>query len=78
MNKLIYHVGKLSQEDEFKLDFADGLSRPVEERIKLGFIVMKLPVIDDAPYRVFNTMSEYRSWADKNLPRWLGYHTQDD
>ncbi len=52
----------------FCLYFQDGLSRTVEERIRLGFILMKLPVIDDAPYRIFDTMKEYRKWADENLP----------
>jgi len=78
MNKLIYNIGKIDQEEEDKLDFADGLSRPVEERIELGFIMMKLPVIDDAPYRIFNTMEEYRDWASRQLPRWLGYSLSDD
>jgi hypothetical protein len=31
------------------------------------------PVLDDAPNRVFETMQEYREWADKNLPRYLGF-----
>jgi hypothetical protein len=73
MKKLIYQIGRLSEGEEIKLNFMDGLSRSVEERIKLGFIPMKLPVIDDEPYRIFNTMQEYQDWADKNLPEWLGY-----
>lgn len=73
MGKLVYHIGRLGEDEELKLNFLDSLSRSVEERIKLGFIPIKLPVIDDAPYRVFNTMEEYRKWADENLPEWLGY-----
>ncbi len=73
MRKIIYHIGKLSEEEQLKLDFEDALSRPVKERIELGFIVMKIPIIDEVPYRIFDTMDEYRRWADKNLPKWLGY-----
>jgi len=44
----------------------------------LGFIPMKLPVIDEAPYRIFCTTKEYRKWANENTPTWLGYHSKDD
>jgi len=44
----------------------------------LGFIPMKLPVIDEAPYRIFSTTKEYRKWANENTPAWLGYHSKDD
>jgi len=77
MSPLIYHIGRLNEEEQLKLDFQDGLSHTVEERIRLGFILMKLPVIDDAPYRIFDTMKEYRKWADENLPKWLGYYSVD-
>jgi hypothetical protein len=39
---------------------------------------MKLPVVDDAPYRIFDTMAEYRKWANDNLPVWLGYKVIND
>jgi len=74
MSQLIYKIGKLDEEEQQKLDFQDGLFRSVEERIRLGFIPMRLPVIDAAPYRIFDTMEEYRKWADENLPKWLGYY----
>jgi hypothetical protein len=31
------------------------------------------PVLDDAPYRSFETMADYRRWCEDNLPSWLGY-----
>jgi hypothetical protein len=31
------------------------------------------PVLDDADYRSFDTMAEYRQWCEDNLPDWLGY-----
>ena len=73
MQKIIYKIGKTSEEEHLRLDFLDGLSRPVEERIELGFVPMKLPVIDDLPYRIFETVKEYRDWAQSALPRYLGY-----
>ncbi len=60
------------------LDFHDGLSRTVEERINLGFVPVKLPVIDDVPYRIFETMEEYSKWAEKTLPLYLGYYKTND
>ena len=31
------------------------------------------PVLDDAPWRAFNSMAEYRSWCAENLPEYLGF-----
>ena len=59
MRKTIYRIGKLSEEEQLEFDFLDGISRSVYERIQLGFIPMKLPVIDEAPYRIFSTTKEY-------------------
>ena len=78
MTKLAYHIGRLSEEEALRLDFSDGLSRSVIERIGLGFIPMKLPVMNDQRYRIFDSIEEYRKWADQNLPRWLGYYCTDD
>jgi len=39
---------------------------------------MKLPVIDEVPYRIFGSTKEYRKWANENTPTWLGYHSKDD
>jgi len=50
MRNLTYHIGRLGEEEQLRFDFLDGLSRTVYERIQLGFIPMKLPVIDEAPY----------------------------
>lgn len=75
--KLIYHIGNLSEDEQLKLDFNDGLSRSVEERIELGFISMKIPVLDDVPYRIFTTIKEYREWQ-KSLPKYLGYYKTND
>jgi hypothetical protein len=78
MRKTIYRIGRISEEEQLTFDFSDGLSRTVYERIQLGFIPMKLPVIDEVPYRIFSTTKEYRMWANENTPAWLGYHSEDD
>ena len=74
-SKLIYEIGRLTEEKEDELNFRDGLSRSVKERIELGFVPIRLPVIEDKPYRVFDSMEEYRNWCNKTLPEWLGYHS---
>ncbi len=74
MQKLMYKIGKTVEEEHLRLDFRDGLLRTVEDRINLGLVLLKLPVIDDEPYRIFETMEEYRNWAKKKLPSHLGYY----
>ncbi len=59
--------------EDFKEQCRRQMGRPLEQRIKYGFFRQYKPVLDDAPYRIFKTMREYREWADKNLPRYLGY-----
>ena len=54
-------------------DFEAAAKRSLKDRIDYGFIWTYKPVLDDAPYRSFETMSEYREWCEVNLPRWLGY-----
>ena len=49
------------------------MRRPLALRERYGFVSVHRPVMDDAPYRVFNTMAEYRKWCSDNLPEYLGY-----
>ncbi len=42
-------------------------------RCRYAFIHTYKPVLDDAPFRSFDTMAEYRAWCEANLPSWLGY-----
>jgi hypothetical protein len=55
-------------------EFEAAARRPLATRLKYAFIKTYKPVLDDADYRAFNTMQEYRDWCEKNLPSWLGYH----
>lgn len=41
--------------------------------MRYAFIRTYKPVLDDEPYRSFDTMAEYRRWCELNLPSWLGY-----
>ena len=73
MEKLFYSIGKIDEKFIAKKEFEISLNRKVLERINRGFIKTYKPIMDDAPYRIFNSMQDYTSWCDKKLPRWLGY-----
>jgi hypothetical protein len=49
------------------------MQRSIEDRIKYGFCRMYKPVLDDAPWRAFETMAEYREWCATHLPDYLGF-----
>ena len=54
-------------------EFEAAARRPLAQRWRYAFIRTYKPVLDDAPYRSFETMEEYRQWCEANLPTWLGY-----
>jgi hypothetical protein len=54
-------------------EFEAAAKRPLATRFRYSFIHTYKPVLDDADYRSFDTMEEYRQWCEKNLPDWLGY-----
>ncbi|MDB5319299.1 MAG: hypothetical protein JWN40_930 [Phycisphaerales bacterium] len=54
-------------------EFEAASRRSLEQRFRYAFIKTYKPVMDDAPYRVFDTMADYRKWCEENLPDWLGY-----
>jgi hypothetical protein len=58
---------------EWLAEFEAAAKRTVEERIRYGFIKTYKPVMDDASFRAFDTMADYRRWCEENLPSWLGY-----
>jgi hypothetical protein len=64
--------------EEWLREFEAAARRSVEERIRYGFIKTYKPVMDDAPYRVFDTTADYRKWCEENLPSWLGYGRPPD
>ena len=58
---------------EWLAEFEAAARRPLKERWKYAFIKTYKPVMDDARFRAFDTMEQYRDWCKKNLPSWLGY-----
>ena len=54
-------------------EFEAAVRRPLETRFRYAFIHTYKPVLDDAPFRAFETTVEYRRWCEENLPDWLGY-----
>jgi len=58
---------------EWLEDFEAAARRPLPLRWRYSFIRTYKPVLDDAPYRSFDTMRQYREWCEKKLPSWLGY-----
>jgi hypothetical protein len=53
--------------------FEAAARRPLPLRMRYAFIRTYKPVLDDAPYRSFDTMADYRRWCETHLPSWLGY-----
>lgn len=58
---------------EWLEEFEAATRRPLAVRMRYAFIHTYKPVLDDASYRSFETMEEYRKWCEENLPDWLGY-----
>jgi hypothetical protein len=59
--------------EEFREQCRRQMERPLASRIKYGFYRVHKAVVDDAPWRSFDTMAEYRAWCEANLPDYLGY-----
>ena len=58
---------------EWLAEFEAASRRPLETRFRYAFIHTHKPVMDDAPFRAFDTTADYRRWCEENLPDWLGY-----
>ncbi len=54
-------------------EFEAAAQRSLETRMRYAFIRTHKPVLDDASYRAFDTMEDYRRWCAEHLPDWLGY-----
>jgi hypothetical protein len=62
-----------TSKDIDKIEYEMSIKRPIADRINISFIKTYKPVIDDAPYRIFSSLPDYRLWCEKCLPKWLGY-----
>lgn len=58
---------------EWLAEFEAAARRPLEQRLRYAFIKTFKPVLDDAAYRSFERMADYRAWCARELPSWLGY-----
>lgn len=58
---------------EWLAEFEAAARRPLREHVDYCFIKTYRPVLDDAKFRSFETMEEYRNWCEANLPAWLGF-----
>ena len=58
---------------EWRQEFDAAARRPLKTRLRYAFVHTYKPVLDDARYRSFDTMAEYRAWCERELPPWLGY-----
>ena len=58
---------------QWRQEFDAAARRPLKTRLRYAFVHTYKPVLDDARYRSFDTMAEYRAWCERELPRWLGY-----
>ena len=62
-----------SEQQQWLAEFEAAARRPLAQRMRYAFIRTYKPVLDDAPFRAFETMAQYRAWCDAHLPAWLGY-----
>lgn len=58
---------------EWLAEFEAAARRPLRTRFRYAFIHTYKPVLDDEPFRAFDTTADYRRWCAENLPDWLGY-----
>ena len=54
-------------------EFEAASRRPLVQRWRYAFLKTYKPVLDDASFRSFDTMQDYRQWCERALPPWLGY-----
>lgn len=77
----MYNENQSGHEDwvaEFKEECRRTMAMSVEDRIRFGFTYEYRPVLDDAEWRSFDSMEEYRRWCDENLPKHLGYGSPEE
>jgi hypothetical protein len=58
---------------EWLAEFEAAARRTLKQRIRYAFVRTHKPVLDDARFRSFESMEDYRRWCEENLPDWLGY-----
>lgn len=66
-------LNEREDDERFREQCRRQMDRPLELRIKYGFCRVYKPVLDDAPWRVFESMAAYRAWSAGELPDYLGF-----
>lgn len=61
------------EDQSFREQCRRQMGGPLALRIRYGFYRVYKPVLDDAPWRSFNSTAEYRAWCEANLPDYLGF-----
>ncbi|MGH8634863.1 MAG: hypothetical protein ACRET7_12115 [Burkholderiales bacterium] len=59
--------------EDFRLQCARQLARPVSARIRYGFFRNPNPVRDSNKNLSFGSMSEYRRFCEESYPEYFGY-----
>ena len=59
--------------EQFREQCRRQMDRPLALRIRYGFNRLYKPVLDDAPWRAFDSLTAYRAWCESNLPEYLGF-----
>lgn len=67
------HTSEVVIPREWREEFEAAARRPLPLRMRYAFIHTYKPVLDDAPFRSWNSTAEYREWCERHLPSWLGY-----
>lgn len=57
---------------EWLAEFEAAAARPLALRMRYAFVRTYKPVLDDAPFRAWDSLSDYRAWCERSLPAWLG------
>jgi hypothetical protein len=56
---------------EWLAEFEAAARRPLSTRFRYAFIHTYKPVLDDAPFRAFDTTADYRRWCETSCVRSL-------
>jgi hypothetical protein len=69
----VSHLERTGVPADWLAEFEAAAKRSLAQRMKYAFIKTYKPVMDDAGFRAFDTMEQYREWCERELPVWLGY-----
>ncbi|HEY2759309.1 MAG TPA: hypothetical protein VGI75_01160 [Pirellulales bacterium] len=70
---VVNHGTNQTTRNQWLEEFEAAARRSMKTRVNYGFVKTYKPVLDDAPYRSFESTAAYREWCEQYLPSWLGY-----